>query len=107
MPYLQNYDWPGNIRELENVVERAINMCDGDFITFKDFPFYIKSPANTKQNNALININEGELKTMEEYEKEIISLAMKKYKSFNKAGKALGLTHRTVSLKCKKYGIEF
>ncbi|KYH28852.1 sigma 54-interacting transcriptional regulator [Clostridium colicanis] len=107
MPYLQNYDWPGNIRELENVVERAINMCDGDFITLKDFPFYIKSPANTKQNNALINISEGELKTMEEYEKEIISLAMKKYKSFNKAGKALGLTHRTVSLKCKKYGIEF
>ncbi|MGM8317090.1 hypothetical protein, partial [Clostridium perfringens] len=32
--------------------------------------------------------------------------AMKKYKSFNKAGKALGLTHRTVSLKCKKYNID-
>lgn len=31
---------------------------------------------------------------------------MKKYKSFNKAGKALGLTHRTVSLKCKKYNID-
>ena len=43
---------------------------------------------------------------MEEYEKEIIAAAMKKYKSFNKAGKALGLTHRTISLKCKKYGIE-
>lgn len=105
MPYLQNYDWPGNIRELENVVERAINMCDGDFITLKDLPFYINSP--TKENSPLVNISEGELKTMEEYEKEIISLAMKKYKSFNKAGKALGLTHRTVSLKCKKYGIDF
>ncbi len=37
--------------------------------------------------------------------KKIINLAMKKYKSFNKAGKALGITHRTVSLKCKKYNI--
>ena len=43
---------------------------------------------------------------MEEYEKEIIAAAMKKYKSFNKAGKPLGQTHRTISLKSKKYGIE-
>ncbi|MCY6371516.1 sigma 54-interacting transcriptional regulator [Clostridium ganghwense] len=102
--YLQNYDWPGNIRELENIIERAINLCDEDIITIKDLPFYITN--NSPKNNSLVNLIDGEIMPIEEYEKEIITLAMNKYKSFNKAGKALGLTHRTVSLKCKKYGIE-
>lgn len=102
--YLQDYHWPGNIRELENIIERAINMCEGVKITEIDLPFYIKNEASSSES--LINLNNGELQPLEQYEKEIIALAMKKYKSYNKAGKALGITHRTVSLKCKKYGID-
>lgn len=101
--YLQEYHWPGNIRELENIIERATNMCEGDIIEGKDLPFYITKIA--PQNYRLINMPSGELKTMQEYEREIIKTAMEKYKSFNRAGKALGLTHRTISLKCKKYNI--
>ena len=68
-----------------------------------ELPCYI---ANIKPiSEGLINLVNGEILPLEEYEKELIALAMKKYKSFNKAGKALGLTHRTVSLKCRKYGI--
>jgi PAS domain S-box-containing protein len=103
--FLQSYHWPGNIRELENVIERAINLCDDSIITNKDLPNYITNVE--PKNSSLIKIREdGELKKLEEYEKEIITLAMKKYKSYNMAGKALGITHRTVALKCKKYGIE-
>lgn len=103
--FLQSYRWPGNIRELENVIERAINLCDAPIITNKDLPNYITNVE--PKNSSLIKIREdGELKKLEEYEKEIITLAMKKYKSYNMAGKALGITHRTVALKCKKYGIE-
>lgn len=101
---LQKYHWPGNIRELQNVIERAINMCDGSIITLKDLPFYISNLSSSSEN--LINLKNGELLPLEEYEKELIAIAMKKYKSYNKAGKALGLTHRTVALKCKKYGIK-
>jgi PAS domain S-box-containing protein len=104
LKYLQEYHWPGNIRELENIIERAINMCEGSIITSNDLPFFI---TNIKPNNeGLINLKNGELLPLEEYEKELVALAMKKYKSYNKAGKALGVTHRTVALKCKKYGIE-
>lgn len=101
--YLQEYNWPGNIRELENIIERAINMCEGFVITERDLPIYVTNISSS--NEGLINLVNGELLPMEEYEKEIISLAMEKYKSFNKAGKVLGLTHRTVALKCEKYGI--
>jgi transcriptional regulator with PAS, ATPase and Fis domain len=103
MNYLQNYHWPGNIRELQNIIERAINMCDSSLIISADLPFYITNSSPKTEN--LINLKEGELLPLEEYEKELVTLAMKKYKSFNKAGKVLGLTHRTVALKCKKYGI--
>ncbi|MBC2579614.1 sigma 54-interacting transcriptional regulator [Clostridium sp. DJ247] len=102
--YLQEYHWPGNIRELENIIERAINMCDGTIITEKDLPFYIKNEEYESGN--LVKLKNGELLTLEEYEKEIITLAMKKYGSYNKSAKALGVTHRTISLKCKKYDIE-
>ena len=102
--YLQDYNWPGNIRELENIIERAINLCDDEEITTNDLPFYLTNITHKKEG--LINFNNGDVQNMEAYEKEIIYMAMKKYKSFNRAGKALGLTHRTVSLKCKKYNIE-
>lgn len=101
---LQEYNWPGNIRELENVIERAINLCEGTVITEDDLPIYITNKIIKKEG--LVNLVNGDLLPMEEYEKEIISIAMKKYKSFNKVGKVLGITHRTVALKCEKYGIE-
>ncbi|MHC1685664.1 MAG: sigma 54-interacting transcriptional regulator [Clostridiaceae bacterium] len=101
---LSAYHWPGNIRELENVIERAVALCDNFLITPKDLPIYISNYSLNNDN--LINLRNGEVATLEEYEKEIIAAAMKKYKSYNRAGKALGLTHRTVALKCKKYNIE-
>lgn len=101
---LREYDYPGNIRELENILERSMAMCEGGIIRDRDLPMYIKNVKEEKQG--LINVYNDELRPFEEYEKEIIILAMKKYGSFNKAGKALGLTHRTISLKCQKYNIK-
>ena len=45
MAALQDYEWPGNIRELINVVERAVLLCDGEEITPADFPEGITAAA--------------------------------------------------------------
>lgn len=102
--HLIAYSWPGNIRELENIIERAINLSSSNIITPIDLPYYFRE--DDKNKNSLLPIKEDSLLTFQEYEKIIIEKAMEIYGSYNKAGKALGLTHRTISLKCKKYGID-
>jgi len=102
--YFQNYDWPGNIRELENVLIRGMAMSEGEFIDINCLPRHITLMEKNK-TGSIINVFGGDLETMEDYDKEIIRLALNKYGSFNKTAKALGLTHRTVSLKAKKYGL--
>jgi DNA-binding NtrC family response regulator len=107
---LMNYDWPGNIRELENLVERVIALTDGSEIEINSLPPRISSlyqvNAHTASSSALINMNSsGNLATLEEYEKAIIKEALERFGSFNAAGKALGITHRTVALKARRYNI--
>jgi len=105
MGYLYNYDWPGNVRELENIIERMINLPDSDVIDIWDLPSHVTGKAMEKKAS-LINLDlDGELATYDEYDKAIIKTALKKYKSFNAAGKALGLTHKTVAAKARKYGL--
>ncbi|SHJ58993.1 sigma 54-interacting transcriptional regulator [Tepidibacter formicigenes] len=101
LKYLEEYSWPGNIRELENLIMRAIALSEEE-IDINSFPTFIKSISKNKN---LINLKGNDLATMEEYDREIIKLALEKHKSFNKAAKALGLTHRTISLKAKKYNL--
>ncbi|SHK29922.1 Transcriptional regulator containing PAS, AAA-type ATPase, and DNA-binding Fis domains [Anaerobranca californiensis DSM 14826] len=105
-----SYDWPGNIRELKNLIERLMLIVDEPIIRLSDLPPEIsKTYELNNQNiesNSLINLNiDGNLATMEEYEKEIIKLALKKYGSFNQVGKILGLTHKTVAAKARKYNL--
>lgn len=103
--YLENYHWPGNIRELENIIERALALSDDNELDVASLPKYIIGIGEGSRKE-LINLVNNELATLEAYDKSIIEIALKKYKSFNKAGKMLGITHRTVSLKAKKYGIK-
>ncbi len=105
---LRNYHWPGNIRELENIIKRMIVFSEKDEITGEDIPNYIKEAlgeaiAPVKKVTDLID--DEEIYSMEAYEKVIIEKALNKYESFNRTGKALGISHRTVARKARKYGI--
>ncbi len=118
MEALMNYSWPGNIRELENVMERINILADGQEIYPIDLPHYINEnysaraeeiKQETKPEPTQEERQEEEpqgMKTWEEYEKEIIAQALKEYGSYNAAGKALGLTHKTVAAKARKYGLD-
>lgn len=103
---LMQYKWPGNVRELENIIERLVTLTDGSFIDVEHLPAYLKEELllENKEDSGLIV--DKIILPWEEYEKKIIKLALDKYKSYNGAGKALGLTHKTIAAKAKKYGIE-
>lgn len=104
---LTNSSWQGNVRELANVMERTITLLEGEYIELNDLPIYIRESFIDNSDNLTDFINESEgILTWEEYERIIIKKALNKYKSFNATGKALGLTHKTVAAKARKYGLE-
>ena len=73
MQALKSYSWPGNIRELQNVVERAVALCSGNMVELEDLPDEIRqhSPENDK-----IVIQVGS--SMEEIERQAILQTLKK-----------------------------
>ena len=107
---LINYSWPGNIRELRNVVERAIVLIgDGDRLTFEHLPenikeYYINNELKNKLENACINSgmdnSEGLLKKAEEM---AISFAIQKEQgNLSRAAKLLGIARSTFYEKINK-----
>ena len=102
---LMNYGWPGNVRELENIIERIVTLTDGNYIDIQHLPSYLRAEAFVENREGSAPLVQDVILSWEEYEKQIIQRALKKYGSFNGAGKVLGLTHKTVAAKAKKYGI--
>ncbi len=94
------YDWPGNIRELENVIERVIALSDREEILPKDLPSFLKTEEK-----------EGKTKTIqevvEESEKSHLLKVLIQTKGRKKdAAKILGITPKTLWQKLKEYKIE-
>jgi TyrR family helix-turn-helix protein len=107
---LMKYPWPGNVRELRNVLERAMIVSETRWIQVDDLPLHIRtcSPQDMGEklsSNPLPTPNEEPLLSMEEYERNIIARALREYGSFNRAAKALGLTHKTVARKARQFGL--
>ncbi len=106
------YTWPGNIRELENIIERSMNLCNEDFLKEEHFIIHFNKDLNKENRNNLIEFKkiDDNLKLkniIEVYEKEAIIRALKKNKTFRKTAIALGVSHTTVINKVKKYCIEW
>ena len=101
MDMLMLYSWPGNIRELENVIERAVIMARGQFITDAEFPNTMKSsnPIETK-------IEPPPERSLKEAEKEMILRTLEQAAgNRTHCARILGISRRTLQLKLKEYGV--
>jgi arginine utilization regulatory protein len=109
MKRFSEYSWPGNIRELKNVIESAINMSDNnDILTHRHFDVKPLSEVYREVNNFNIDEN-GNLdleKYMENIEKEIIEKALIKNKyNITKTSKQLNISRQNLQYKIKKYNM--
>jgi len=103
MNLLMQHSFPGNIRELENVIERAVVFCEGDDIITADLPLDVKE---TKEENLLIEENLLLKEKIRRIEIQEIKKALKKAGGVkSKAARTLGITERILSYKMKNYGI--
>ncbi len=91
---LREYNWPGNIRELQHAIERAVILCRTKSLSAGDFQF---------QRNVQVV---SQPKRLEDMERQMIREALKNFPgSMNSAARELGITRQTLYNKIKKYGI--
>ena len=102
---LQQYSWPGNIREVENVIERAVLLSKGLYIETDDLPTALKQSNRVSMTPSYNNLTLKE--AMEEPEKSYIRSALETYE-WNRqiTSRALGINRTTLYKKMKKYGLE-
>jgi two-component system response regulator HydG len=97
MEKIKKHSWFGNVRELQNTIEKAVILAEGSTITPADITFYTKSPAR----------GEAEVFNLEENEKKIISLALSRFKgNISLTAKKLGINRSTLYDKMKKYALQ-
>jgi DNA-binding NtrC family response regulator len=97
------YDWPGNIRELRNVLERALIAHSGDKITLKDLPEKISGWAPTK---AIEYKDASQVVALDELERRhIVKILERVDGNRDRAAKILGIARSTLFDKLKKLGI--
>ena len=104
MKALVEYHWPGNVRQVESVIERALLMCESDTIRLKD----IKSELRLSPQQGLLEIEiPDEGLNFEELEKEVLKKAMSKANNVAaKAARLLGMSYKTFWYRWEKFGPE-
>ncbi|MDQ8180701.1 sigma-54 dependent transcriptional regulator [Pelagicoccus sp. SDUM812005] len=97
---LARYDWPGNLRELHNVVERCLILCDDGCIEVQDLPPEVQLGSNGDGPNAPLKIG-GPFK-LEDIEEAHINGVIASAKSYQQAARILGINKTTLYRKRKR-----
>jgi DNA-binding NtrC family response regulator len=115
---LRSYTWPGNIRQLENILERMVLMCEGTVLTVHDLPEELFSPLDQELRNELAELSPGSSpssnpslrqivrKQTQSLERNLIDKALEETAgNVTRAAEKLGLSRKGLQLKMKELGI--
>jgi len=110
MEVLLDYSWPGNVRQLESAIERAILLCEGDRIMPRDLPQEVLSRKTVGRIERARGSDRFEIPAeginFEHLERDLILQAMEKADwVIAKAAKMLGMSYRTLQYRLDKFGI--
>jgi DNA-binding NtrC family response regulator len=117
MQLLVNYEWPGNVRQLQNVLFRAAVLCEANALTRADFP-HIASIGNTRQSGPTASATpasggvtlfraDGNMRPLEEIEADVIRLAIGHYRGrMTEVARRLGIGRSTLYRKLGELGID-
>ncbi|WP_343519416.1 sigma-54 dependent transcriptional regulator [Sphingomonas sp.] len=115
---LASYDWPGNVRQLQNALFRAAVLCDGDALTRADFPQIAQlsggRPAGSMANGGAASgagitlfRADGNLRALDEIEADVIRLAIGHYRGrMTEVARRLGIGRSTLYRKLGELGID-
>jgi DNA-binding NtrC family response regulator len=102
---LENYSYPGNVRQLESALERAILLCENDTVTVEDLPPEMTNRAESASGYLFRLPPDGV--NFEEVERSLIMQAMDRTdNNITKSAKLLGLTFRTLQYRLEKFGFK-
>lgn len=103
---LERYEFEGNVRELENTIERAVALTRDDFIDIEDLPTdFFEKENNVPQEDDIIKISIGE--SMKSVEKKLIKHTLEKYNNNRKrTSEVLGISERALRYKIKEYNLQ-
>ncbi len=97
---LLDYAWPGNIRELKNVIESAVMVSDDEYLTLSDLPMHLQQYATNHREE----IGAKAIRNISEAERDIIEQALRETNGNKaKAAKLLGISTRTLYRKIVKF----
>ncbi|OWK47510.1 sigma-54 interaction domain-containing protein [Fimbriiglobus ruber] len=106
MRALEEFAWPGNIRQLENVIQQSVLTCTGDSLTLSHLPPMIHTRADGRPVEAATGVPSSLAQNRETTERAVIIRALEKVGfSRTRAAQVLGVSRVTLYKKMKKYGL--
>jgi len=100
---LMQYHWPGNVRQLESAIERAVLLAEGPMLTVEDLPLEVR--AEGLEGPVHFEIPDTGL-SFEALEKNLLRQALGKGGNVSRAARLLGMSRRTFQYRLAKFGID-